>query len=282
MPPRDAEPSTKPAKISSSNFLLSAVRKMLPRRVVTAFRVLFKRSRLDYSAPYESWAAAKRDAVGYDDPAIFATVRRSALAVKEGRSAYERDSLLHDTIGFRWPPLACLLHVALQKNASGGRPLHILDFGGSLGSVYFQHRVFFNGLPSLVWSIVEQPHFVFCGNAEFADERLRYFNTIADAAARAPIDCALFSSSLEYTEMPYELLAQIAALDCRYLILDRLHVHNGPDDVIRVQRVKPPLYGAKLALRFFAKEKLTAHLRSIGYQVIAALPSGLFCERKSE
>jgi putative methyltransferase (TIGR04325 family) len=276
----DTERLAKSAKGGISGVMRSIVRRVLPRRVVAAIRLLLRSPRSTYSAPYKTWEAARHAAFGYHDPAILEKIRKSALAVKESGAAFERDSMAYQELVFRWPLLACLLHVALHKNASSGRPLHILDFGGSLGSVYFQHRVFLDRLPSLLWSIVEQPHFVQCGNAEFSDERLRYFNAIADATARAPIDCALFSGSLGYVEMPYDLLAQIAALGSTYLILDLVQTCNETEDLIKVQHTRPPFYVAKLAVRFFAKKKLVAYLDSIGYDVIAALPAGFFCERK--
>ncbi len=203
------------------------------------------------------------------------------MTVKKGQAAYEQDAVAHDKPQFRWPLLACLLHVAFHKNALSGRPLHILDFGGSLGSVYFQHRVFLETVPSILWSIVERPHVVQCGNAEFSDEKLHYFNTIMEAAARAPIDAALFSGSLEYLETPYDVLGQIAALGIEYLILDQLHVTGRTDDQIKIQRVKPHFYAAKLAVHFFSTQKLLGYLSAIGYETIAPLPRGFFLRAKA-
>jgi putative methyltransferase (TIGR04325 family) len=260
--------------------LKALARRILPPRVVAALRILLTRRPITYSDPYPSWAAAKRDAIGYDDPAILKKIKAAALTVKEGRAAFEEDSLAHTRPGFRWPLLACLLHAAPHGNTSRGRTFHVLDFGGSLGSVYFQHRVFFRTMPTLLWSVVEQPHFVGCGNAEFADERLNYFNTIEEAAARAPIDVALFSGSLGYLDAPYDVLTQIGALNCAYLILDRLQVSALSDDQFKVQRAVLPFYSARLAVRFFSPPKLLAHLSSIGYAPIAALPNGFFFERK--
>lgn len=89
----------------------------------------------------------------------------------------------------------------------------------------------------------------------------------------------MFSGSLEYLERPHDVLAEIGAFGCKYLIVDALHTADGNDDQVKVQRIKPPFYSAKLAVRFFAKEKLVNYLRSIGYEVIATLPQGFFCKR---
>jgi len=263
------------------NRLMSVARRTLPPRIKTALRILVRRPPITYSRAYPSWIAAKRDAVGYGQPAILEAIRTSALAVKEGRAVYEKDSIAHAKPAFRWPLLACLLHAALHENASSGRPFHVLDFGGSLGSLYFQHLAFLDSMPALLWSVVELPDFVRTGNAEFADERLHYFNTIKEVAGRAPIDAAIFSGSLEYLDAPYAVLEQIAAAESRYLILDRLHLTTAAEDEIKLQHTKPPLYVAKLAVRFFATRKLLTYLGSIGYGLIAALPdNGFFFERK--
>ncbi|HVZ52163.1 MAG TPA: methyltransferase, TIGR04325 family [Pseudolabrys sp.] len=259
----------------------ASARRILPSRVVAALGVLFRGRLLVYSGSYRSWDAAKRDAVGYDDPAILEKIRQSALAVKDGRAAFESDSIAHAKPEFRWPLLACILTVALQRKTSDGSALHILDFGGSLGSVYFQHRAFLERIPALSWSIVEQPHFVRCGNAEFADDRLRFFDTIAQAGARGPIDVAIFSGSLGYVDEPYKILAEVAALGVRSIILDQLQMFDRADDEFKLQHIKPPLYSAKLAVRFFAKRKLLASLNAAGYELVAPLPIGFFFERRS-
>ena len=43
---------------------------------------------------------------------------------------------------------------------------------------------FLDAIPNLLWSVVEQPHFVRCGRLEFETERLRFFESIADACQR--------------------------------------------------------------------------------------------------
>ncbi len=236
---------------------------------------------ITFSGPYKSWADAARDAGGYDAPAILQKVRESALAVKQGKAAFERDSVAFNIPEYRWPMLACLFHIALEKDGSNDRAFHVADFGGSLGSVYFQHRTFFDRMPAFLWSVIEQPHFVQCGNAEIADERLHFFNGIAEAKARAPIDVVLFAGSLQYLENPHAILSQAAALASPYLILDRLLLTDAADDRIKVQRVRPPIYDASYPIRVFAVQKLKAHLNAIGYEIVATLPGGFFCRRKS-
>ena len=91
-----------------------------------------------FAGNYESWQAASRDATGYDDGAIVDRVLAASLAVRRGDALFERDSVLFHKPEPRYPLLAEMLAVGLQK---GGR-LSVLDFGGALGSLYYQHRSF--------------------------------------------------------------------------------------------------------------------------------------------
>ncbi|MDV3001980.1 MAG: hypothetical protein N5P05_003586 [Chroococcopsis gigantea SAG 12.99] len=80
-----------------------------------------------------------KDAEGYDKDIILETVKNSLLQVKEGQAIYERDSVLFDKIEYSFPVLTMLLKVALENDSK----LSVLDFGGSLGSHYFQYRNFY-------------------------------------------------------------------------------------------------------------------------------------------
>ena len=55
----------------------------------------------------------------------------TVLKVKSGELAYERDSVGFEKPSFNWPLLAALREEALRSNSH----LHVIDFGGSLGSI---------------------------------------------------------------------------------------------------------------------------------------------------
>jgi hypothetical protein len=42
-----------------------------------------------------------------------------------------------------------------------------------------------------MWSVIEQPHFVACGKADFEDEVLKFYDTITQAASERKIRCSL-------------------------------------------------------------------------------------------
>jgi putative methyltransferase (TIGR04325 family) len=226
------------------------------------FSPTYWRSRLsaEFSGDWASWSAARAAASGYDDPVILQRVRASALKVKRGEAAFERDSVCFDQETFRWPLLDCLLHVAIVRKGN----LHVADFGGSLGSFYFQHQKFLRNIEGLQWSIVEQSNYVEVGRQDFEDGRLKFYSTLTDAASRSAVDVTLFSGSLQYLDDPFETLRQAAQL-CDCVVIDRTPFIDERDDRIAVQRVSASVFKATIPHRFFAREKFDRFMKGLGF-----------------
>ena len=109
-----------------------------------------------YSGDYASWQDALANSMGYDSGIILEKVSSALAKVRSGEAVYERDSVLFDKVEHSFPLLAGLFRVAVENEGK----LSVLDFGGSLGSTYFQCRDFLSVLPQLNWCIVEQDKFV--------------------------------------------------------------------------------------------------------------------------
>jgi len=209
-----------------------------------------------WSGDYRSWGEAVADSSGYDAEAIVEQVKNAALKVKHGQAAYERDAVVFDHIEYSWPVLAGLMWIAARH---GGR-LDVLDFGGALGSSYFQNRHFLAQLQELHWSIVEQPRFVECGKRYFEDDRLRFYHSVdACLADRAP-HAVLLSGVLSYLEKPYELLESLHGR-FPFVIIDLTPVHDGPRDRLTVQTVPPSIYPARYPCWIFSEERLISLLK---------------------
>src|SRR6516164_6187668 len=137
-----------------------------PPVLVQGYRILRGRqenSVYGLSGGYGSWDEAVRASTGYDGQMILEKTKTALLQVKNGQAAYERDSVVFAEIQYAWPLLAGLLWVSAQ---SCGR-LNVLDFGGSLGSTYFQNRAFLRRLPEVRWNIIEQPQHIEAGREWF-------------------------------------------------------------------------------------------------------------------
>ncbi|HEY8360765.1 MAG TPA: methyltransferase, TIGR04325 family, partial [Ramlibacter sp.] len=178
------------------------------------------------------------------------------LKVKRGEAAYERDSVLFEDIDPNWPVAAGLLWAAARCDGQ----LSVLDFGGALGSSYFQNREVLQGLGSLRWNVVEQAHYVAAGQAQVQDEILRFHETIDACTAHTAPNAVLLSSVLQYLEHPGALLAQVAGIAPEVIIVDRTIVNSTGDDRIYVQSVPASIYSASYPCRSLSERGLLAAL----------------------
>ncbi len=234
--------------------MVNFIKKILPRWLKNMITSFF----YGWSGNYKTWEEARAKCSGYDSHVILEKVKRSVLQVKEGIAAYERDSVIFDKIHYSYPLLASLMWIATQK----GRRLNVLDFGGSLGSTYFQNKTFFDPLEEVNWCIVEQPDFVKTGNECFTDQRLHFFYSIEECFKLYQIDLVLLSSVLQYLEKPYSLLNQIISTGVDYIIVDRTPFIQNRDR-ITIQKVNPKIYNGSYPCWFFSEaeflEKMKGH-----------------------
>jgi putative methyltransferase (TIGR04325 family) len=188
---------------------------------------------------YASWSDACKEASGYDDDVILNKVKEALLKVKSGEALYERDSVLFDEVQYSWPLLAALMWIAAQEQGK----LHLIDFGGSLGSTYFQNKQFLDALTDVSWNIVEQEKFVECGKVYFEGERLKFYHSIEECLKTETLQTLISSSTLQYIEKPWGLLEQMIQHRFKYLVFDLIPLWNKKNQ-ITIQRVPPFIYEA--------------------------------------
>ncbi len=193
-----------------------------------------------WSGNYKSWDQAKKKCTGYDNGVIFEKVKSSLLKVKNGLAVYERDSVLFDKIQYSYPLLSALYNIAILKQGN----LNVLDFGGSLGSTYFQNKSMLENLSDYKWCIVEQSHFVEEGKTSFADEHLNFYTDINACLKENSPNVILLSSVLQYLEKPYDLISFILSSDIEYIIVDRAPMLRKGNDRITIQKVPSKIYKA--------------------------------------
>jgi putative methyltransferase (TIGR04325 family) len=203
-----------------------------------------------WSGNYASWEEAKAHCTGYEADNILKKVRESVLKVKNGEAAYEQDSVVFDKIQYSWPLLACLFKIALEN----GNQLSVLDFGGSLGSSYFQNRNFLKDI-QLEWSIVEQAHFVECGKKEIADDTLKFYYTIEECRTERKPHILLLSGVLQYLDKPYEWIKKFMSYNFEYIIISRTSFINDSQDLLTIQQVPECIYSASIPTWFFSENK---------------------------
>jgi putative methyltransferase (TIGR04325 family) len=238
--------------------LLNILRKILPGFLKSIVFGLF----YGWHGNYSTWSEARIKCTGYDSKLILEKVRSSLLQVKDGNAAYERDSVLFNEIQFSYPVLSGLLWISAQNK---GR-LNVLDFGGSLGSSYFQNKQFLDSLDDVNWCIVEQPDFVKTGLRDFATDRLHFFYSIEECLNSFNINIVLLSSVLQYLEEPYSLLENLKSLPIDYIIIDRTPFVSGKDR-ITIQKVWPRIYKASYPCWFFNEQKIV-NLLSTDFRLV--------------
>ena len=224
-----------------------------------------------FSGNYSSWKEAQKFSTGYDSVLIIEKVKEALLQVKNGRAAYERESVLFNKIEYSRPLLAGLLWCASRSH----NKLILLDFGGSLGTTYFQNRKFLNDLDELRWCIVEQNQFVECGKKYFEDDQLKFYYDIDSCVREWRPNILVLSGVLQYLERPHEEIEKILKYDFEYILIDRTLFLAAPiPDRPAVQNVPPGIYGFKASIPvwFFNQGDLMKHFTG-RYEVVEEFPT---------
>jgi putative methyltransferase (TIGR04325 family) len=203
---------------------------------------------IHFEGDFANWMEANLHCTGYDAEDILATVLASTLKVKHGEAVAERDSVLFDKIDYSWPVLAGLLWGAARN---GGR-LNVLDFGGALGSSYFQSRNFLQSLADVRWNVVEQSHYVDTGREYIQDEKLRFYKTIDECLSENQPNVILLSSVLQYLESPAHLICGLNKIGALCLVIDRTPFSLYGKDKLVVQKVPATIYSASYPMWIFS------------------------------
>jgi len=226
---------------------------ILPVFIIKQLSSLFGNN---WSGDYKTWEDAQKNSQGYDSGLILDKVFESVSQVKYRVEKFERDSVILNEVEYSWPLLSALL---LAANESDGK-IHVLDFGGSLGSTYFQNRKILDMQSDVRWSIVEQNHFVAIGKEYIQDERLFFYNSIEECLNHETPNIIVLSSVLQYLSEPYDFINKLLEqVHANYIIIDRTpFTKKGTDDRITVQRVNSRIYKASYPCWLFNFERFQA------------------------
>lgn len=237
-------------RISSLSFRIKSFAKnRLPSRLMAAFRE-FRRGHLQIDGEYANWDSAALKCTGYDSEHILAKVLDATIKVQKGEASYERDSVVFEDIEYAWPVLAGLMWVAAINNGK----LNVLDFGGALGSSYFQNRKFFNDLQEIRWNIVEQSHYVKVGREFIETDILRFYPSIDSCLLESNPNVILLSSVLQYLPDYNDVIEKINNSNVSILIIDRTPFCDASENKICIQNVPKSIYSASYPMRIFSEE----------------------------
>lgn len=214
---------------------------------------------------FKSFEDAQKQCKGYDENHILNRIIETTGKVRDKKAVYERDGLIYDEIFINHHLLSTLLLIASKNN----NKITIIDFGGSLGTSYYQNIKYLNHLTELKWCIIEQDNYVKVGKDAFENEHVKFYYNIEECLAENQNpDLLLLSSSLQYIKNPYNLLEHIQSFNIPYLMFDLVGYNDEEDeDRITIQNVPPVFYGieASYPCTFFSKRKLENQL-AINYE----------------
>lgn len=213
---------------------------------------------------YNSWQDAQSKTTGYDSNLIINKVYESLYKVKMGISVYERDSVLFDKIEYSWPLLTGLMMAAAKSNGK----IHVLDFGGSLGSTFFQNKKILDHFIDVRWNIVEQENFVRLGKKDFEDDRLKFYYTVNECLELQSPNVLILASVLQYLERPYVFLESLLIqLKVDYILIDRTPFGEGKEKIV-AQTVPSSIYKASYPCHIFNLDKLKFFISRNGYDLV--------------
>lgn len=229
----------------------SLFKSFIPPLFLTFYRK--KLSPYGFKGEYKTWQTAKNKSTGYEEKEILEKVKHAGLLVKRGAAAYERDSVVFDKVEYYWPSLACLMFIAAKNSGN----LNVVDFGGSLGSSYFQNKAFFSQLNTIKWNVVEQPHFVDCGKKTFADDELKFFESIESAVANSDSSVLFLSSVLQYLPDPFTFVQEVLSKqNFKWILIDRMPLLEKTVSRITLQKVPKWICKSNYPAWLISKSKL--------------------------
>jgi putative methyltransferase (TIGR04325 family) len=263
------------------NVTKKIIKATLPPVITDLIRNLTKKN-VKWHGNYSSWKEASKNSLGYNSTDIVKKVLNSTLEVKNGNATYERDSVLfHDEV-LNHELLTALLYAKNNKT-----DLEIVDFGGALGSLYFQHRNFLQPF-GCRWTVIEQDSFYEVGTKYIEDENLKFQKTLEGTSHESFL---ILSGVLQYLSDPYEFLNEILEKKFSYIFIDRTGMNTEDVDRLTVQEVPPSIYQASYPCWFFSESKilekfkanyiLKYEFRALDHANIPSVYKGYFFERRS-
>ncbi len=257
------------------NELLSKSNLIKKLRKITSF--FFKKRSLNvhpraWTNLNSSWQETLDLCSGYDNPEILEKCKKALLKVKNGEAVYERDSVIFDEIQYSFGLLSGLLKVAVRNKGA----LNVLDFGGSLGSTYFQNKLFLDDL-KVSWDVVEQSNFVDCGKANFENDILKFHYSFDECLSNTSPHVIVASNVLQYIEHIDDVIGKINFSQVQFIILDSVSFNKNNTEQIVKQTVPNNIYNASYPMHVFVESDFIKKLKN--YSVLTSFES--YCAPKT-
>lgn len=221
---------------------------------LSAWAARRNRDSIEFDDSVGTWHSASAASSGYSTRTIVEQVCSATQSVIDGKVAFERDGVTFSSPEYRWPVLAALLNVAAREGE-----LRVLDFGGSLGSTFWQHQKFLTDI-GVKWGVVEQPDFVSAGKS-LKQNSIEFFESIAECQRTIAPNVVLLSSVLQYLSEPDFTLSELLESSANTLIIDRTPMSDSDANIPCIQRVPAHIYRASYPAWIFSRQWLITQLK---------------------
>jgi putative methyltransferase (TIGR04325 family) len=245
---------------------MHTLKPLLPQFFVDHVRELTGK-KISFTGDFRSWTEAEAASTGYSAKDILDQTIKAARRVRCGEAAFERDGVAFRTMEHNVP-----LDWALKRIADHYGRLHLIDFGGSLGSTYYQMRATRGSLGDVKWAVIEQPAHVDVGTREFANRELSFHTTIEEAFKSGQFEVLLLSGVLQYLRDPFHVVECLLDRKMPAIILDRTPFMVGDTRRLTVQHVPKGVYSASYPAWFFAETELLSKFVQ-SYNRVATWPA---------
>lgn len=231
------------------------------------FPALFNRLRgCQFYGDYANWPDAEKDSSEALGSEFLEEIKNLQLKVKNGEAEYTRDFTLFNEPNYNWQLLVALFKAASLNNGNVG----VLDFGGSFGNVYYQHRKLLSEL-KIRWSIVEIPEIVSIGKKEFEDDVLIFYNSITECVKNENINIAILSGVIQVLEKPEQILKELFEEAVQIMVLDRIPIVKDREgsNLLTIQKLSKKMNRARRPYWFFSKNRFLKQFSDYGYNLMA-------------
>lgn len=204
-----------------------------------------------FSGPYKNWGQAKKNATGYDALQILEKIKKTTLLQKND-NVFVRDGVELDKPDHSHPLLTALLSLLLNKSE-----INIIDFGGGLGSTYYNcKQLITNENYKINWHIVEQPHFIEIGRIDHQTKELLFYDNID--LIKSNVDMIILSGVLQYLLNPFDFIVDFKNKKYPFIFIDRLicHFNSQQATSIMVEHVPKHIYKASYPCYVFQYQEI--------------------------
>lgn len=243
------------------------LKKVVPPIFIDIIRKINKYNYGGVKGTYKSYEDAndfliKKGMDNYSSDVILKKVYSAIEKVRAGEAEFERDSVLFYKKEYNYPLLASICYTLSMFGADNSA--NILDFGGSLGSTFFQNRDKLSGY-KFKWHIVEQLNFVEFGKEHIPE--IAFYDSIEKYRKFNSCDICILSGVIQYFDKPYDWLERILLAKFRYIIVDRILFSGDNGEQCSIQYVPSEIYDGQYPIWLLSRQKVIDFITSFGYEL---------------